>query len=97
MYDAIVVATKMLQDAKANNENAKLMLFVLTDGETNAGSDLKDVRNVIAGLKIPIYTIGYNADIQALGEVSGINEAASINADTSDVVYQLQNLFNAEF
>lgn len=97
MYDAIVVAEKMLQEAKANNPNAKPMLFVLTDGETNVGSGLNQVRSVIAGLKIPVYTIGYNADIKALTEISGINEAASINADTSDVVYQLQNLFMAEF
>ena len=45
---------------------------------------------------IPIYTIGYNADIKALEEISLVNEAASINADTEDVVYKLANLFNAE-
>ena len=45
---------------------------------------------------IPIYTIGYNADIGALKEISRINEAASINADTDDVVDELRNLFNAE-
>ena len=38
---------------------------------------------------IPIYTIGYNADIDALEEISLINEGASINADTEDVVYKL--------
>jgi Ca-activated chloride channel family protein len=47
-------------------------------------------------LGIPIYTIGYNADIKALKAISTINEAASINADTDDVVYKLRNLFNAE-
>lgn len=96
MFDAIVVAQKMLYDAKADNPNAKLMLFVLSDGETNAGFDLNDTRKMIEGLRVPITTIGYNADIRALSVVSGINEAASINADTDDVVYQLQNLFNAE-
>ena len=96
MFDAIVVAAKMLYDEKAANPNAKLMMFVLTDGETNVGSTLNDTRKMIEGLGIPICTIGYNADIKALAVVSGINEAASINAATDDVVYQLQNLFNAE-
>ena len=31
-----------------------------------------------------------------LKEVSGINEAAVIDADSDDVVYQLKNLFNAQ-
>jgi Ca-activated chloride channel family protein len=54
------------------------------------------ISDIVQSLKIPIYTIGYNADIQALQTISSINEAASINADTDDVVYKLGNLFNAE-
>ena len=96
MYDAIVVAEKMLQDAKADNPNAKLMLFVLSDGEANAGYTLRDTQKMIEGLKVPIYTIGYNANLEALAAISRINEAASINADTDDVVYKIVSLFNAE-
>ena len=96
MYDAIIVASKMLTDVKAADPNAKYMIFVLTDGESNKGSNLKDTRGMIEGLKIPIYTIGYDADINALQAISSINEAASINADSDDVVYKIQNLFNAE-
>lgn len=96
MFDAIIVASKMLMEEKAKNPNAKLMLFVLTDGKTNTGHSLNDVEDVLRALKIPIYTIGYNADIQELQIVSSINEAASINADTDNVVYQLGSLFNAE-
>ena len=96
MFDAIVVAQKMLADAKEGSPDAKLLMFVLTDGETNEGSTLKDTRSMIEGLRVPIYTIGYNADINVLSTLSSINEAASLNADTDDVVYQIQNLFNAE-
>ena len=46
-------------------------------------------------LNIPIYTIGYNADIPALESISSINEAANINADSDDVIYKLKNLFNS--
>lgn len=96
MFDAIVVATKMLMEEKAKNPDAKLMLFVLSDGETNKGCSFNDIREVVEALKIPIYTIGYNADIDVLKQLSQINEAASIDADTDDVVYKLQNLFNAQ-
>ncbi len=96
MFDGIVVAEKMLQDAKADHPNAKLMLFVLTDGETNQGFTMNQTQNMIAGLKVPVCTIGYNADLDVLQAISSINEAASINADTEDVVYKITNLFNAE-
>jgi Ca-activated chloride channel family protein len=59
------------------------------------GYGLGEIQDVIKGLRIPIYTIGYNANIAALQKISSINEAASIDASTDDVVYQLRNLFNA--
>lgn len=96
MFDAIVVASKMLIEEKAKNPNAKLMLFVLTDGETNTGHTLKDVLPVLEAFQIPIYTIGYNANIKVLESLSQINEAASINADSEDVVYKIGSLFNAQ-
>lgn len=96
MFDAIIVATKMLLEERVANPDAKLMLFVLTDGETNRGYSFDDIKDLVEALRIPIYTIGYNADIQVLQNLSNINEAASVNADTDDVIYKLQNLFNAE-
>jgi Ca-activated chloride channel family protein len=96
MFDGVIVASKMLIEEKTKNPNAKLMLFVLSDGETNYGHSLKDVRGMLEAFKIPIYTIGYNADIKALQTLSEINEAASINADSDDVVYKLGSLFNAQ-
>lgn len=95
-FDGIVVALKMLQDELAINPSIKPMIFVLSDGETNRGHSLKDIKELVATFKVPIYTIGYNADIQALQSISSINEAASINADTDDVVYKIANLFNVQ-
>ncbi len=95
-FDAITVAMKMLQDYMAADPNVKPIIFVLSDGETNAGHSLKDIRGLIETLQIPIYTIGYNADIAALQSISSINEAASINADTDDVVYKISNLLNVQ-
>ena len=94
-FDAILVATNMLLEKQKEVPDSKLMLFVLSDGETNVGHSLDDATRVIENLDIPIYTIGYNANISALGKISNINEAASINAESEDVVYQLKNLFNS--
>lgn len=93
--DAVIVATDMLLKAKEKYPDAKMMLFVLSDGETNCGYSLEAIKDSVKALSVPIYTIGYNADIPALQEMSNINEAASINADSDDVVYQLKNLFNS--
>lgn len=95
-FDAIAVAVQMLLDEKEKNTDAKLMLFVLSDGETNIGHSLDDLREILESVKIPVHTIGYNANIEALENISRINEATNINADSDDVIYKLGSLFNAE-
>ena len=100
-YDAVLVAMDMLLDAqkKVQEETGmtvKPMLFVLSDGETNSGNTLSEIKPIVQALNIPCYTIGYNANLAALQELSAINEAASINADNDDVVYSLKSLFNAQ-
>ncbi|WP_042199882.1 VWA domain-containing protein [Paenibacillus camerounensis] len=95
-FDGMVVAMKMLQEELAANPGAKPVIFLLSDGETNEGHSLDDIRSLIETYKIPVYTIGYNANIKALESISGINEAASINADTDDVVYKISNLLNVQ-
>ncbi|KAA1191300.1 vWA domain-containing protein [Paenibacillus sp. B2(2019)] len=95
-FDGILVALKMLQDEMKINPEIKPLIFVLSDGETNEGHSLDDIRRLIETYKIPIYTIGYNANIKALESISKINEAANINADTDDVVYKIGNLLNVQ-
>lgn len=95
-FDAISVAMKMLKDAEADHPDAKFMLFVLSDGESNRGH-LSDIEPFIKELQIPINTIGYNDDnIQELKDISAINEAVAIDAKNEDIVYQLKNLFNSQ-
>ena len=100
-YDAVLVALNMLKEAQEKvqaetGQTIKPLLFVLSDGETNTGCDLSDIRPVVEGLKVPCYTIGYNANLNELKKLSEINEAASINADSEDVIYSLKSLFNAQ-
>ncbi len=96
MYSGIAVSLSMLLQEKQKNPNAKTTLFVLTDGETNNGLKFDDVRPVIQALGIPIYTIGYEANLPILQELSSIVEAASINADEGEVQYKIGALLNAQ-
>lgn len=94
-FDAICVAMKMVEDKLAELPDAKPMIFVLSDGETNRGYSLGDITDIVSGLQMPVYTIGYNANISALQAISDINEGIFINAGIDDIAYQLRQLFNA--
>jgi len=96
-YDAIAVAMKMLIDQKAAGPNAnpdlKPRIFLLSDGKQNTGHSLNDVIGIKQKLGVPITTIGYNANIPDLAEISK-PEGNCINADNEDVVYKMDQLFN---
>ncbi|MBR2088209.1 MAG: VWA domain-containing protein [Oscillospiraceae bacterium] len=95
-YDAVLQGIRMLEDAKGSIPDAKLMLFVLSDGETNTGCSLNKIKGIVEAYKIPVYTISYNESLNELSDLSAINEAATINASSEDVVYKLSSLFNAQ-
>ncbi len=96
MYDGVAVSLSMLIKEKEKNSRVKPILFVLTDGETNTGLNFYDVEDVIAGLGIPIYTIGYEANIGELKRLSSLVEAASLNADEGEIEYKIGSLLNAQ-
>ena len=100
-YDAVLVALKMMIDKKAEIPNARMMLFVLSDGKQNCGYSLDRISPIVGGLKIPVYTMGYNLDPESsasaeLQRLSGINEASLINATSDDLINHMRNLFNVE-
>jgi Ca-activated chloride channel family protein len=95
MYDGIVLGLKMLDDQRAADPDLKTLLVVLTDGETTDGLQFDEVDDMIAGLRIPIYTVGFEADLEELGRVSSLVEAASIDASEEDVEFKIAALFNA--
>ena len=96
MYNGVVISLAALLEEKKQDPNTKVTLFVLTDGETNAGWKFEDVRPVIEALGVPIYTIGYEANLAVLQELSAVVEAASFNANESDVQYKIGSLLNAQ-
>lgn len=97
-YDAVVVAVKMITEAKAQHPDAKCMLFLLSDGYANNGYSMDEITSALRTSGIPVYTIGYgdDADTGELARLSGINEAASINADSDDIIYMIKSLFNSQ-
>ena len=94
-YDAVLVAMDMIEKKMSDVPNAKPMIFLLTDGEQNEGYSLSRISGIVGGLQVPVYTIAYNYSGDGdLEKISGINEAAAINANSDDIVNQLRNLFN---
>jgi Ca-activated chloride channel homolog len=96
MYDGVAVALEMLVDAVRKNPEAKPLLFVLSDGATNKGHAFEDLKAVVQGLQIPIYTIGYEANLDELGRLSALVEAATMNADAGEIRYKIGALLNAQ-
>ncbi len=97
-YDAVVVAMDMIEKAKADKPDAKAMIFLLSDGYQNVGYGLNTISPALEESHIPVYTISYtaDADTDAMRKLSEINEAATINADSEDIVYKIKSLFNSQ-
>ena len=96
-YDAIVVAMDMIEKAKADHPDAKCMIFLLSDGAQNRGYSLSSITPALQESTIPVYTISYGdeGDADALAELSAVNEAAAISADSDDIMYKIKSLFNS--
>ena len=96
-YDAVLQALKMAQEKKKEIPDAKITIFVLSDGQQNVGTSLSRITSLVKSLGVPVYTIGYNLkDTTELSTLATLNEATLINASTDDVVNQLRNLFNTQ-
>lgn len=95
--DALLVALDMVLTKKEEMPEAKTMILLLSDGKQNRGTSLETATEILENLEVPVYTIGYGEDAEkdALSKIASINEAASITADSDDVVYTLKNLFNS--
>lgn len=96
MYDAVSLAlSELLKYAQANPE-VRPLLFVLSDGQTNVGLGFDDVRDAIEGINVPIYTIGYEANLEELKRLSLLVEAASLNSNEGQINYKIGSLLNAQ-
>ena len=95
LYDGILVGLKMLLDDRDENPDTRSILIVLSDGQPTDGKTFGDVDGLIEGLGIPIFTVGFEADVEELRRISSLVEAASIDASETDVEFRMSSLFNA--
>lgn len=95
-YDAVVVAMKMARDAQEEVPNSKIRILILSDGQRTDGMWLSDVTGMVHGIELPVYGVGFEAQLGELEELARINEGYTIDADSEDVIYKLRNLFTAE-
>ena len=96
MYDGIAVALNLLIEEKRKRPEVKPMLFVLTDGQSGSGLSFDEMSPVIRGLRIPVYTIGFEADLEELSRLSSLVEAASLKAGEGDLRYKIGALLNSQ-
>lgn len=95
-YDALLYGIDLINAEKEKHPDAKTMIFLLSDGMCNRGVTLEPAADLVDYYGIPVYTIGYNEEIESLKLLSAVNEAVYIDADNDDVVYELSALFNAQ-
>jgi len=94
--NALLMALKLLDTYYRANPDTIPMIFLLSDGYTESGYSLSSVKCLIEAFDIPIYTIGYEANLNELKSIADINNGVFINASTDDVGYILKSLFDAQ-
>lgn len=94
--DALIVALRLIEEEKKIDSNIKPIIILLSDGYTQNGYSLDSMKELIDIYDVPIYTIGYNANVAELERIAEINQGAFINATSDDVAYVLKTLFDAE-
>lgn len=94
--NALAVAMDMAIKQAETVSNAKIRILILSDGEQNEGLSLSDVKGLVNGLEIPVYGVGFEANLTDLQALSEINEGYCIDADSDDVIYKLKGLFTSQ-
>lgn len=96
VYNGVVVSLSLLLEAKKANPDSNLMLFVLSDGERSEGYHLSDIKEVVRGIGIPVYTIAYANEVAELKELSSLVEATMKKANEGNAEYAIGSLLNAQ-
>lgn len=94
--NALLVAIKIIEDEKLVDDNIKPIIILLSDGYTENGYSLDSVSELITAFNIPVYTIGYDANVEELTKIADITGGTYIESTSNDIGYVLKTLFNAE-
>lgn len=93
---ALFVGLKLMLEKQVSIPDAKLRILLMSDGEQNAGLSLTDTVGVVAGLGVPVYGVGFEANLTDLSKLADPNEGYVINADSEDVSSKLKGLLRKE-
>ena len=91
----LTAASELLQFAKTHPDH-KLIIFVLSDGETNKGIAYESVTKVLELIGIPIHAIAYELSSDHLKSMARLAEGAYIESSADSASYRIGNLLNAE-
>lgn len=94
--DAVVVAATQLVEFSKSNPDHKLVIFLLSDGETNKGNSFEDVSASLEWAGIPVHAIAYELQSDHLKQMAGLAEGAYIESSTGSASYRIGNLLNSE-
>ncbi len=94
--DAVVVAANMMNEFAQTNPEHRLVIFVLSDGETNRGIEFEEVRDALEWSGIPIHSIAYELSSDHLKELASLAEGAYIESSARSASYRIGNLLNSE-
>lgn len=94
--DAVLVAAKELSEFAKSNPNHKLVIFVLSDGETNKGLAFENVSKVMEWTGIPIHSIAYELSSDHLKAMAALAEGAYVESSAESASYRIGNLLNSE-
>jgi Ca-activated chloride channel family protein len=95
-WDATLVALDMLLKKQKEIPDAKLMLFVMSDGETNEGVKIDKLEEIMSAFDVPIYTVMFNGENDDMKRVAELNEGSAINAVGDNLSNKLRELFNVQ-
>lgn len=94
--DAVLVAAQQLIEFAKTNPDHKLVIFLLSDGETNKGLAFDDVRVSLEFSGIPVHAIAYELQSDHLKSLASLAEGAYIESSSSSASYRIGNLLNSE-
>jgi len=94
--NAVLVAARELIEHSKNYPDHKLVIFVLSDGDTNKGLEYAKVEKTLAWLGIPIHSIAYELSSDHLKAMAGLAEGAYIESSAGSAAYRIGNLLNSE-
>ncbi len=94
--NAVLTAAQELLRFAKDHPDHKLVIFVLSDGDTNKGLEYDSVSSVMEWVGIPIHSIAYELSSDHLKAMASLAEGAYIESSAESASFRIGNLLNAE-